>query len=481
MDSDGPEGAGGAGAAGLGGEGPAATAGGGAGSTGAARGGGAGGAGVGAAGVAGTGGAGSSGSGARATTGGAGGVGASGGGVTGAGGGVTGAGGGGGVGASGSLATLGGAGGRGAGAGRAAGGAGRAALRAGISGRTSGGPGSAGGSSTIRGARGGGGVCADSRASQARMPNPTTTWRATDAQSKRPRVGRRRRRQVRRIERRTLMRLAIIMPLPTDRPNVHRMEASPRSEPGQPACRAPSLTIPAHSLPFPVSENGHSGWCSAPQHRPVPRVPVFSMRASASTGREIFTAGSVSSSRANAAGAARLTSYCPSRERAASPGPRARKASRASQVRGTPGAARSRGAGGSRRASGRPRPSGADRAHGTEGQHRRDRPRRSSRPRWRRGGAYEGGGIKGILKECGLALAPSMVYVNGHSYVAHIGGRLRRPLRRSGGLGAGHRPSHAEYLLPGLIPSRSCAGGQPVGRPPAIAAPRRGPRPGTGR
>jgi hypothetical protein len=37
-------------------------------------------------------------------------------------------------------------------------------------------------------------------------------------------------------------------------------------------------------------------------------------------------------------------------------------------------------------------------------------------------GAYEGGGIKVILKECGLALAPSMVYVNGHSYVAHIGG-----------------------------------------------------------
>ena len=241
----------------------------------------------------------------------------------------------------------------------------------------------------------------------------------------------------------------------------------------------------------------------------VPRMPVFSMRASVSTGREIFTAGSVSSSRASAAG--RRGSHHPAPRgngrHPRAPGP-ARQAGRP-RSSGTPGAARSRGAGGSRRATGRPRPSGADRAHGTEGQHGRDRPRRSSRPGGGGGGAYEGGGIKGILKECGLALAASMVYLNGHSYVAHIGGDAANNVTgsfelhhvppgtydlvlvtpnlsdvltgRSGGLGAGHRPSHAEHLLPGLIPSRSCAGGQPVGRPPAIAAPRRGSRPGTGR
>ena len=37
------------------------------------------------------------------------------------------------------------------------------------------------------------------------------------------------------------------------------------------------------------------------------------------------------------------------------------------------------------------------------------------------GAAYEGGGIKGVLTECGVARAGSMAYLNGHSYVAFIG------------------------------------------------------------
>jgi collagen triple helix repeat protein len=37
------------------------------------------------------------------------------------------------------------------------------------------------------------------------------------------------------------------------------------------------------------------------------------------------------------------------------------------------------------------------------------------------GASYEGGGIKGVLTECGLALAGSMAYLNGHSFVVHIG------------------------------------------------------------
>jgi hypothetical protein len=37
------------------------------------------------------------------------------------------------------------------------------------------------------------------------------------------------------------------------------------------------------------------------------------------------------------------------------------------------------------------------------------------------GEAYEGGGIKGVLRQCGVAEAGSMAYVNGHSYVALIG------------------------------------------------------------
>ena len=38
------------------------------------------------------------------------------------------------------------------------------------------------------------------------------------------------------------------------------------------------------------------------------------------------------------------------------------------------------------------------------------------------GDAYEGGGIKGVLKQCNTPEAGSMVYLNGHSYVAFIGG-----------------------------------------------------------
>jgi hypothetical protein len=37
------------------------------------------------------------------------------------------------------------------------------------------------------------------------------------------------------------------------------------------------------------------------------------------------------------------------------------------------------------------------------------------------GEAYEGGGIKGVLRQCGVAEAGSMAYLNGHSYVAFIG------------------------------------------------------------
>ena len=138
-----------------------------------------------------------------------------------------------------------------------------------------------------------------------------------------------------------------------------------------------------------------------------------------------------------------------------------------------PGSAGPAGAG----PEGRPRPRGLARPQGRRGLiGLRDRRATLARPAPRihparpgaASGAYEGGGIKGILKECGLALAPSMVYLNGHSYVAHIGGRrggqrdrlvraapraagdvrsrprdaepVGRPHGRSGGLGAGHRP-----------------------------------------
>ena len=149
---------------------------------------------------------------------------------------------------------------------------------------------------------------------------------------------------------------------------------------------------------------------------------------------------------------------------------------------------------GPRRVTGSPGPSGADRAHGPKGP-ARPAPPVLPAPGAAAGGAYEGGGIKGILKECGLALAPSMVYLNGHSFIAFIGGDAADTV--TGSFELHHVPPgtydlvlvtpNLSDILPafrwsrgrsptwprgasasGLIPSRSCAGAQPVGRPPAI-------------
>src|SRR5262249_25505623 len=178
------------------------------------------------------------------------------------GGGVTGAGGvgvGGGAvggGGSGALATAGGAGaGRGGGAGaERAGGAGRARLGGGGGGSrgTRRGPGSAGGSSTMRGVREGGGAWDASRVSHTSIPRPATRCRISETQTRRARVGRRRRRQKRTSERRTAMGPRTIMPPAAHRPHVRldpRISAHPPEESG--SADAPPEFVP-RSPPSPA-------------------------------------------------------------------------------------------------------------------------------------------------------------------------------------------------------------------------------------
>ena len=83
--------------------------------------------------------------------------------------------------------------------------AGRSARGGGVSGRTSGVPDSAGGRLHDQRGLGRSDGSTGSRVTQAKTPSATITWRASEAQSSRARVGRRKRRQERRRERRTAM------------------------------------------------------------------------------------------------------------------------------------------------------------------------------------------------------------------------------------------------------------------------------------
>ena len=144
------------------------------------------------------------------------------------------------------------------------------------------------------------------------------------------------------------------------------------------------------------------GCSSDLRHRPAPRMAACSMRVSAWTGKGISMAGSGSSSRGSAAAAARLMSRCPSRESGRNPraaGPQGPQGKQGIQgPAGTSGTARARGPA---RVTGSSGASGADRAQGREGPAGPRRPSRVPPARWHRRRLL-GGGIKGILTECGV-------------------------------------------------------------------------------